>query len=64
MGYKVIPKILCFLEQMQQSWSSNKVGSLETPETLCGLVSNLSNDVADRWNRKALMLQRSQQRGP
>ena len=64
MGYKVIPRILCFLEQMQQSWSSNKVGSLETPETLCGLVSNLSNDVADRWNRKALMLQRSQQRGP
>ena len=64
MGYKVIPRILCFLEQMQQSWSSNKVGSLETPETLRGLVSNLSNDVADRWNRKALMLQRSQQRGP
>ena len=64
MGYKVIPRILCFLEQMQQSWSSNKVGSLETPETLCGLVSNLSNDVADRWNRKALMLHRSQQRGP
>ena len=40
------------------------MGSLETPETLRGLVSNLSNDVADRWNRKALMLQRSQQRGP
>ena len=64
MGYKVIPRILCFLEQMQQSWSSNKVGSLETPETLCELVSNLSNDVADRCNRKALMLQRSQQRWP
>ena len=28
------------------------------------LVSKLPNGVADRWNRKALMLQRSQQREP
>ena len=24
-GWKVIPRFLCFLEQMQQSWSSNKM---------------------------------------
>ena len=35
-----------------------------TPGTLCMLVLKLPNGVADRWNRKAVMLQRSQQREP
>ena len=35
---------------------------METHDTLCILVSKFPNGVADRWNRKALMLQRSQQR--
>ena len=37
---------------------------METPDTLYMLVSKLPNGVADRWNRKALMLRRSQQREP
>ena len=35
-----------------------------TPDTLCMLVSKLPKGVADRWNRKALMLRRSQQGEP
>ena len=35
---------------------------METLDTICMLVSKLQNGVAYRWNRKALMLQRSQQR--
>ena len=35
---------------------------MEILDTLCMLVSKLQNGVAYRWNRKALMLQRSQQR--
>ena len=35
---------------------------METPDTLCVFVSKLPNSVADRWNRKAMMLQRSQQK--
>ena len=35
---------------------------METLGTICMLVSKLQNGVAYRWNRKALMLQRSQQR--
>ena len=35
---------------------------METPDTLHMLVSKLPNDVADRWNRKVLMLRRSQQK--
>ena len=38
--------------------------AVETPDTLCMLVSKLPNGVADRWNRNTLMLQRSQQREP
>ena len=37
---------------------------METPGTLCMLVSKLPNGIADRWNRKVLMLRRSQQRKP
>ena len=35
-----------------------------TPDTLCMLVSKLPKGVTDRWNRKALMLRRSQQGEP
>ena len=35
---------------------------METPDTLYMLVSKLPNSVADRWNRKTLMLRKSQQR--
>ena len=35
---------------------------METPGTLHMLVSKLPNDVAGRWNRKVLMLRRSQQK--
>ena len=35
---------------------------METPDTLCMLVSKLLNGVTDRWKRKALMLRGSQQR--
>ena len=35
---------------------------METSDTPCMLVSRLPNGVVDRWNRKALMLRRSQQR--
>ena len=37
---------------------------METPDTLCMLVSKVPNGVTDRWNRKTLMLQRSQQKEP
>ena len=37
---------------------------METPDTLCMLVSKVPNGVTDRWNRKRLMLQRSQQKEP
>ena len=37
---------------------------METSNTLYMLVSKLPNSVADRWNGKALMLRRIQQREP
>ena len=51
------------LEQMQQSCNNaTKLNAMETSDTPCMLVSRLPNGVVDRWNRKALMLRRSQQR--
>ena len=44
--------------------TATKWTAMETPGTLGMLVSKLPNDVADTWNRKALMLRRSQQREP
>ena len=37
---------------------------METPDNLCMVVSKLPDGVADRSNRMALMLWRSQQREP
>ena len=37
---------------------------MKTPDTLCMLISKLPNGVLDKWNRKVLMLRRSQQREP
>ena len=37
---------------------------MKTPDTLCMLILKLPNGVLDKWNRKVLMLRRSQQREP
>ena len=37
---------------------------MKTPDTLCMLILKLPNGVLDKWNRKVLMLRRSQQRKP
>ena len=37
---------------------------MKTPDALCMLILKLPNGVLDKWNRKVLMLRRSQQREP
>ena len=53
-----------FLKNCNSLGAAIKGNAMETPDTLCVIVSMLPNGVADSWNRKALMLQTSQQREP
>ena len=53
-----------FLNKCNSLGAATKWNAMETPDTLCMLFSKLPNGVADRWNRKALMLRRSEQSEP
>ena len=53
-----------FLNKCNSLGAATKWNAMETPGFLCMIVSKLPSDVADMWNRKALILQRSQQREP
>ena len=53
-----------FLDKCNSLGAATKWNATETPDTLCMLVLKSANGVADRCNRKALVLKRSQQREP
>ena len=53
-----------FLNKYNSLGAATKWNAMETPYTLCMLVSKLPVGTADRWKRKALMLWKNQQREP
>ena len=48
-----------FLNECNSPGAAGKWNAMKTPDTLYMLVLKLPNGVANRWNRKALMLRRS-----
>ena len=53
---KLYQDFFAFLNKWNSLGAATKWNAMETPDNLCMLVSKLPNGVADRWNRKALVL--------
>ena len=53
-----------FLNKYNSLGAATKWNAMETPDTLCTLFLKLPNGAVDRWNRKALIVRKIQQREP
>ena len=60
---KSYQEFFTFLKKCNSLGVATQWNAMEATDTLCMLVSKLPNGVADRWNRKALMLQKKSTKG-